>query len=84
MGVDLVGVDLVGVDLVGVDLVGVDLVGVDLMGGHPLNSEQRTLVSPQRTLANTKLPLKTDSKDNADLVDRFLHATVAGFKDRAL
>ena len=32
----------------------------------PLNSEQRTLISPQRTLANTKLPPKTDSEDNAD------------------
>ena len=31
----------------------------------PLNSEQRTLISPQRTLANTKLPPKTDSQDNA-------------------
>ena len=32
----------------------------------PLNSEQRTLISPQRTLANTKLPPKTDSGGNAD------------------
>ena len=32
----------------------------------PLNSEQRTVISPQRSLANTKLPLKTDSEDNAD------------------
>ena len=28
----------------------------------PLNSEQQTLIRPQRTLANTKLPPKTDSK----------------------
>ena len=28
----------------------------------PLNSEQRTLISPRRTLANTKLPPKTDSE----------------------
>ena len=32
----------------------------------PLNSEQRTLISSQCTLANTKLPPKTDSKDNTD------------------
>ena len=32
----------------------------------PLNSEQRTLISPQHTLANTKLPPKADSEDNAD------------------
>ena len=31
----------------------------------PLNSE-RTLISLQRTLANTKLPPKTGSEDNAD------------------
>ena len=31
----------------------------------PLNPKQRTLISPQRTLANTKLPPKTDSGDNA-------------------
>ena len=31
----------------------------------PLNSDQRTLISPQRILANTKLPPKTDSEDNA-------------------
>ena len=28
----------------------------------PLNSEQRTLTSPRRTLANTKLPPRTDSE----------------------
>ena len=28
----------------------------------PLNSEQRTLIRPRRTLTNTKLPPKTDSK----------------------
>ena len=28
----------------------------------PLNSEQRTLISSRRTLANTKLPPKTDSE----------------------
>ena len=32
----------------------------------PLNSKQRTLISPQHTSANTKLPPKADSKDNAD------------------
>ena len=47
-----------------------------------LNSEQRTLISPQRTLANTKLPSKTDTKIMRALVDRFRCATVAGFKDR--
>ena len=28
----------------------------------PLNSEQRTLISPRHTLANIKLPLKMDSE----------------------
>ena len=56
----------------------------------PLNSEQRTLVSPRRTQANTKLPPKTDSEATPDimrtLVNRFRirNANVAGFKDLTL
>ena len=45
----------------------------------PLNSKQRTLMSPRHTLANTKLPPKVDSETtptnsfvyNATLVDHF-------------
>ena len=52
----------------------------------PLNSEQGTLISPQRTLANTS----ENGQQNythinmRTLVDRFRYATVAEFKDRAL